>query len=168
MNPKTNADGGPKAQYIETIFWESGIDSRVILPITDPYVVHHGALGSYGTVYLQDYEVDQASRILKELEGIEVVLTNSEASERFNLPSNRIGELVVLSDKDTVRGRTEDWHDLDNVKSGLRSHGGLHESIVPMMFNHTLTPEYQTRLDSGQAHNFEIFDFLCNGTISPK
>ncbi len=83
------------------------------------YTTEH--LGPTAQYICKITEVDQAARILRELESIEVVLSNSEASARFNLPSNRIGELVVLSDKDTVRGRTEDWHDLENVKSGLRA-----------------------------------------------
>ena len=33
---------------------DAGIDSSVILPITDPYVVHHGALGGYAMVYVND------------------------------------------------------------------------------------------------------------------
>jgi phosphonoacetate hydrolase len=28
-------------------------EAQVVLPITDPYVVHHGALGSYAMVYLK-------------------------------------------------------------------------------------------------------------------
>ena len=32
--------------------WLGAAAARVILPITDPYVVHHGALGSFATVYL--------------------------------------------------------------------------------------------------------------------
>ena len=165
MSAKTNPDGSPKVQFIETILAEAGIKSRVILPITDPYVVHHGALGSYGTVYLDNENIAPAKGVLSKLEGIEIVLSNAEAVEKFNLPGDRIGELVVLSDEHTVIGRSEDWHDLDKVKSGLRSHGGLHESIVPMIFNRKLIPEYANKLASGDARNFNIYDFLLNGTI---
>ncbi len=165
MSAKTNPDGSPKVQYIETLLAEAGIKSRVILPITDPYVVHHGALGSYGTVYLEDQDLVKARSLLTALEGIELVLTNQEAVERFNLPADRIGELVVLSDEHTVIGRSEDWHDLDKVKVGLRSHGGLHESVVPLILNKKLSPEYSERLASGEARNFDVYDFLCNGTV---
>jgi len=34
--------------------WLGKDKARVILPITDPYVVHHGALGSFALVYLTD------------------------------------------------------------------------------------------------------------------
>ena len=165
MSAKTNPDGSPKVQFIETILAEAGIKSRVILPITDPYVVHHGALGSYGTVYLANEDIAPAKEVLNALEGIEMVLSNAEAVEKFNLPGERIGELVVLSDEHTVIGRSKDWHDLDKVKSGLRSHGGIHESVVPMILNRKLTSEYESKLASGDARNFNIYDFLLNGTV---
>lgn len=165
MSAKTNPDGSPKVQFIETLLAEAGITSRVILPITDPYVVHHGALGSYGTVYLEGKDINAAKSLLQGLEGIELVLDNQEAVSKFNLPSDRIGELVVLSDENTVIGRSKDWHDLDKVKVGLRSHGGIHESIVPMILNKKLNADYQEKLASGEARNFDVYDFLCNGTI---
>jgi len=165
MSAKTNPDGSPKVQFIETILADAGIKSRVILPITDPYVVHHGALGSYGTVYLANEDIAPAKEVLNGLEGIEMVLSNAEAVEKFNLPGERIGELVVLSDEHTVIGRSKDWHDLDKVKSGLRSHGGIHESVVPMILNRKLTSEYESKLASGDARNFNIYDFLLNGTV---
>ncbi len=53
MNDKTAADGSPDVRYLEDVLAAAGVaGSRVILPITDPYVVHHGALGSYATVYV--------------------------------------------------------------------------------------------------------------------
>lgn len=164
MCAKTNADGTPKVQFIESILTDNGINSRVILPITDPYVVHHGALGGYGTVYLEESDINRAKEILTALDGIELVLTNQEACERFNLPSEKIGELVVLSDANTTIGRSKDWHDLEKVKEGLRSHGGLHASVVPMIINRPLNEEYRTKLASGNARNFDLFDFLTNGT----
>lgn len=164
MQGKTNPDGSPKVLFIETILQELGqISSRVILPITDPYVVHHGALGGYGTIYLDHKNIKKAKEILSSLEGVEMVLTNEEAATRFNLPSDKIGELVLLSDAKTTLGRSREWHDLDKVKEGLRSHGSLHTSIVPLIFNRKLNNEYQQRLDSGNSRNFDLFDFLFNG-----
>ena len=80
------------------------------------------------------------------------------------LPGELIGDLVVLADRDTVLGRSPEYHDLSLVASGLRSHGGRHEATVPMVLNRPLKPEYEARLASGQARNFDLFDFLCNGT----
>jgi phosphonoacetate hydrolase len=165
MNAKVKPDGTPKVEFIETRLKELGIaEARVILPITDPYVVHHGALGSYATVYVNADHIIQAAEILKAVPGVELVLTRQEAVKRFFLPGDRIGDLVVLSDQDTVLGRTPEWHDLSVVESGLRSHGGLHEGVVPMIVNRPLKFEYAEQLASGRARNFDLFDFLCNGT----
>ena len=163
MQAKTNPDGSPKVQFIEKLLKEKGILSRVILPITDPYVVHHGALGGYATLYLEDInDLGAAKKYLLELEGIESVLTNSEAVEKYELPGERIGDLVVLSDAATTLGRTPDWHDLEKVKQGLRSHGSTHSQEVPMIFNKALQPNYEKKLASGTARNYDLYDFLCN------
>jgi phosphonoacetate hydrolase len=164
MQPKTNADGSPKVQFIEDLLNAQGIKARVILPITDPYVVHHGALGGYGTLYLDDEsQLAQAKVYLLSLDGIETVLTNEEAVEKYELPGDRIGDLVVLSDATTTIGRTPAWHDLDKVKEGLRSHGGEHSQEVPMIFNKKLNEEYGQKLESGTSRNFDLFHFLSNG-----
>ena len=54
MKPKHQADGSPAVIYIQDVLdqWLGEKAARVILPITDPYVVHHGALGSFATAYL--------------------------------------------------------------------------------------------------------------------
>ena len=63
MNAKHDAAGEPNIIYLQDEMdriMGAGV-ARVILPITDPYVVHHGALGSYATVYLPDgADVDAA------------------------------------------------------------------------------------------------------------
>jgi phosphonoacetate hydrolase len=164
MNDKVRQDGTPNVQFLETILLQNGLsDVRVILPITDPYVVHHGALGSYATIYLQPAQVDQATKILQGMEGIELVLPRGQAAARFHLPPDRIGELVVLADQTTVLGRRPEWHDLSVVQSGLRSHGGLHEQQVPFAINCRLKKDYRLRLESGEANNYDLFDFLFNG-----
>jgi phosphonoacetate hydrolase len=164
MNQKTLDDGSPRVQFLETLLVEAGFpDASVLLPITDPYVVHHGALGSYATVYLQNGAKLRAANMLRSVPGVELVLTKDEAVARFHLPPNRIGDLVVLGDRYTTFGRTPEWHDLSEVKTGLRSHGGLHERRVPFVINHPLSPEYAKRLASGGANNYELFDFALNG-----
>ncbi len=164
MQAKTNADGSPKVQFIEKLLDEQGIKTRVILPITDPYVVHHGALGGYGTLYLDDKsQLAAAKDYLLGLDGIETVLTNAEAVEKYELPSDRIGDLVILSDASTTIGRTLEWHDLDKVKEGLRSHGSEHSQEVPMIFNKKLNGEYANKLATGACRNFDLFHFLSNG-----
>jgi phosphonoacetate hydrolase len=164
MNGKTQADGSPKVEYIESHLREAGIaEARVILPITDPYVVHHGALGSYATVYVDAQHVEAAARRLADVPGVEQVHSRAEAAELYELPPDRIGDLVVLSDRDTVLGRTPDWHDLTEVAEGLRSHGGLHESAVPFIVNRPVTEDVQAQLEGGNLRNRDLFHVLCNG-----
>jgi phosphonoacetate hydrolase len=54
MNAKHGADGQPNVIYLQDTLdaGSARTTARVILPITDPYVVHHGALGSFALVYL--------------------------------------------------------------------------------------------------------------------
>jgi len=164
MNDKVNPDGTPKVQFLETLLADAGFpEARVILPITDPYVVHHGALGSYATVYLSGDRVEKARQLLEKVPGVELVLTRPHAAERFQLPADRIGDLVVLANESTTLGRRPSWHDLSVVESGLRSHGGLHEQRVPFIFNRRLHPAYAEKLAIG-ANNYDLFDFACNGT----
>jgi phosphonoacetate hydrolase len=164
MNAKTLEDGTPNVRYVETILVDAGIsEARVILPITDPYVVHHGALGSYATVYIEDEHIDRSLEILRAIDGVEAVHTRNEAAELFELPVDRIGDLVVLADRGTVLGRTPNWHDLSNVSEGLRSHGGLHEATVPFIVNRPLNEACRNRLLTGQMRNYDLFHVLCDG-----
>jgi phosphonoacetate hydrolase len=164
MNDKVNPDGSPKVQFLETLLVGAGFrEPRVILPITDPYVVHHGALGSYATVYLGNGNSEDARGLLEKIPGVELVLDRTEAAKRFQLPADRIGDFVVLADRSTTLGRTPSWHDLSVVESGLRSHGGLHEQRVPLVFNRQLQSTYADRLAAGEARNFDLFDFALNG-----
>lgn len=138
MKPKHKADGTPDVIYLQDLLdKETGEGaSRVILPITDPYVVHHGALGSFATAYLTP-EVDQAAVIAK-LEatlGIELVLNKAAAAERFQLPPDRIGDLVIVSGENQVLGTSADRHDLSGLEVPLRSHGGVSEQVVPFIVN---------------------------------
>lgn len=164
MNAKTLPDGSPRVQFLETVLYEAGFsDASVILPITDPYVVHHGALGSYATVYLGESSVEAVEQVLQRVAGVELVLRREQAHRRFQLPPDRIGELIVLSDKNTVLGRTPQWHNLSAVSKNLRSHGGLHEMKVPFIINRPLFPGYEDRLSAGKVRNYDLYDFACNG-----
>ena len=133
--------------------------ARVILPITDPYVVHHGALGSFALVYLAD--ADRALRwqtSSPRIPGIEAVLTRTEAAARFELPADRIGDLVVVSQLDTVIGTARDRHDLSGLDVPLRSHGGISEQKVPLLVNRHVAEQPKTR----RWRNFDAFDLGLN------
>ncbi len=164
MNAKQHPDGSPKVVFLESILTaELGPSVRVILPITDPYVVHHGALGSYATVYLPE-GVDRAAvaRRILSLHGITEVHERSVAARELELPADRIGDLVVLAGRDTTIGRTPEKHDLSAVARGLRSHGGRYEEMVPFIVSEPLRDSYSQRA-LGDLRNFDIFDFAVNG-----
>jgi phosphonoacetate hydrolase len=154
MNAKHGADGSPNVIYLQDVLdgWLAGGKARVILPITDPYVVHHGALGSFATVYVNE---DLKERI-SSLEGIEVVLTREEAAMRFELPPDRIGDLVVVSTRHVVIGTSKAKHDLSGLTEPLRSHGGISEQKVPLLFNRKIAPPAR------RLRNFDAFDLALN------
>ena len=141
MKPKHLADGSPAVIYAQDLMdeWLGEGAARVILPITDPYVVHHGALGSFATCYLTE-DADQADIMarLLDIDGITHVLTNAEAVARFELPSDRIGDIVMVSGENICIGTSEHRHDLAALKEPLRSHGGLTEQEVPFICNRVL------------------------------
>ncbi len=158
MNDKTKADGSPDVRYLDDLLAGAGLTGfRVILPITDPYVVHHGALGSFATVYLPPEDRERARRVLAAVPGIERVLARDEAARELELPEDRIGDLVVLGDRSTVLGKSEALHDLSAVRQGLRSHGGLHEARVPLIVSSPLREGAPP-----PRSNADIFDVVLN------
>ncbi|RPE13143.1 phosphonoacetate hydrolase [Chitinophaga lutea] len=165
MNAKQKADGSPNVLFIETMLTaQFGEGFRVICPITDPYVKHHGALGSYVAVHLPEGadEADVAAW-LQQQPGITEVHNKAMAVHLLEQPEDRIGDLVVLSARDVVVGRTPAHHDLSALDSGLRSHGGRYEEMVPLLISHPLRAEYKGKA-AGDPRNFDVFDFTVNGT----
>src|SRR5215210_1124964 len=165
MNDKHLANGEPDVIYLQELFdgWLGKGETRVILPITDPYVVHHGALGSFATVYLRD-DTDRASLLprLKALEGIDEAIDAKEACRRFALPADRIGDLVIVSGKHKVLGTARTRHDLSGLTEPLRSHGGITEQTVPMIVNR------KVEVPAGRTlRNFDVFDVALNLVSAP-
>jgi phosphonoacetate hydrolase len=161
MNAKTGMDAKPDVIYLQDLLdeWTGPAACRVILPITDPYVVHHGALGSFATVYLPAGG-DEAALIqrLAARRGIEGVYTRAQAAERFELPPDRIGDLVIISERFTVLGTSAARHDLTALDVPLRSHGGTSEQRVPVIINRAIAGiDHQRRW-----RNFDAFDLALN------
>lgn len=160
MKPKHKADGSPDVIYVQDLLddWLGKDAARVILPITDPYVVHHGALGSFATAYLPD-GADQADIMarLAKIEGIDVVLDNAAACERFELPNDRIGDIVFLSTENKTLGTSEHRHDIAALNEPLRSHGGLTEQVVPFIVNRKL-PDLPS---APELRNFDAFHYAA-------
>ena len=141
MKPKHDANGDPAVIYVQDLLdeWLGEAAARVILPITDPYVVHHGALGGFGTAYLPEGTDggDIIARLAAREELLEVV-TKEEAVERFELPADRIGDIVMISKENMTIGTSESRHDLAALNEPLRSHGGLTEQVVPFIVNRVI------------------------------
>ena len=161
MKPKHDANGEPSVVYVQDLLdqWLGEAKARVILPITDPYVVHHGALGSFATAYLPA-EVDTAEIIekLSNIEGILLVINKSEAVKRFDLPPDRIGDIVIISTENMTLGTSVDRHDLEALKEPLRSHGGLTEQEVQFIVNR--------KIDLPEVPNLRNYDAFFYASIA--
>ena len=165
MNDKYDASGKPNVIYLQTLFdaWLGRDRARVILPITDPYVVHHGALGSFATVHMPE-DADVAGLLAKlcALEGVDQALSRAEACRRFELPADRIGDIVVTSTRHMTLGTAPEKHDLSGLDEPLRSHGGLTEQRVPIIANRRLNVAAGRKL-----RNFDVFDLGLNCVVQP-
>jgi phosphonoacetate hydrolase len=161
MNAKVGLDASPDVIYLADVLddWIGAGRARVILPITDPYVVHHGALGSYATIYLPaDTDPTAMQARLAAVRGIEAVYTRAEAAAHFELPPDRIGDLVVVSVRSVVLGTAAARHDLAGLDVPLRSHGGVSEQRVPLILNRRVAD-----LEVGRRwRNFDAFDWVLN------
>jgi len=161
MNDKYGADGKPNVIYLQDVLdgWLGAGVARVILPITDPYVVHHGALGSFATAYVpESVDVPALLARLAALTGIECALSRAEGCARFELPPEREGDIILVSTKHVVLGTSAARHDLSGLDVPLRSHGGVSEQTVPLLFNR------RTAGIPGKARlrNFDILDVALN------
>lgn len=164
MKPKHHADGSPSVVYVQDLLddWLGKDEARLILPITDPYVVHHGALGSFGTAYLPE-TADQADIMqrLRAVDGIDVVLDKQEACRRFELPEDRMGDIVVITTENVTVGTSEHRHDLAALDVPLRSHGGLTEQTVPFIVNRKM-PDLNV---APALRNFDVINVACRASL---
>lgn len=159
MNAKHDGQGNPDVIYLQDVLdeWLGKGAARVILPITDPYVVHHGALGSFATAYLpKGTDVPALLKCLGSLSGIEQALDRANACARFELPEDRMGDIVVVSTRHKVLGTSRVRHDLSGLTEPLRSHGGISEQKVPFIINRPAD------VAGRRLRNFDIFDVALN------
>jgi phosphonoacetate hydrolase len=169
MNDKSRADGTPNVIWLQDI-----LDARfgrgrstVICPITDRFVVHHGALGGFVRVYCAGgLEPQAVMELAAALPGVESVYGKASAARRFDLPLDREGDVVVIADASTCIGGSEADHDLSGLKGHrLRTHGGVAERRVPFIVNRPLRPEYAARAALAPLRSYQIFDYAINGTM---
>jgi phosphonoacetate hydrolase len=161
MKDKHLGNGEPDVVYLQDILdaAHGAGRTRVILPITDPYVVHHGALGSFATVYLNGAGRDEVTETIRRQPGIDLVMEREEACTRFELPPDRMGDIIVISGgtrATKVIGTSRARHDLSGLTEPLRSHGGLSEQEVPVIVNR------KTRDLPAVLRNFDAFSIGCN------
>lgn len=161
MKPKHLADGSPAVIYVQDLLdeWLGAAAARVILPITDPYVVHHGALGAFATAYLpKGADLADIIERLSALPELIAVMDKAEAVKRFELPADRIGDIVMISGENMTIGTSAHRHDLAALKEPLRSHGGLTEQEVPFIVNR--------KIDLPSAPVLRNFDALFYATTA--
>ena len=161
MNDKFGADGAPNVIYLQDLLdgWLGNGVARVILPITDPYVVHHGSLGSFAMAYLPaQQDLPAVVARLQRTRGVEVALSRDEACRRFELPPDRVGDAVIVAEKHVVLGTSRARHDLSGLDAPLRSHGGISEQTVPLLFSRRAAGAASRR----RLRNFDVFDVALN------
>jgi len=167
MNDKALPNGEPNVIFLEDELndrFGAGV-VRVICPITDPFVRHHGALGSFVRGYARGgADIPSLMAASAVLPGVALVLDASNAAQRFELPLDREADFIVLGDENTAIGASRAEHDLSGLAGHrLRSHGGLGEQAVPFILSRPLTAEYQRTAATRRLRNFDIFDFVLNG-----
>lgn len=164
MSDKSNADGTPNVLFLEDALaekWGPGA-ARVICPITDPFVRHHGALGSFVRVYVsRKDDIDDMIKYCQMLPQVDVAVDSQDALEKLELRPDREGDIVVVSKKNAVIGSRKEEHDLSNLGGHrLRSHGGLSEQRIPLLMS--TASEEAANEQTQQWRNFDIFDLLLN------
>ncbi|KAE8306829.1 alkaline-phosphatase-like protein [Aspergillus transmontanensis] len=164
MSRKANDAGEPNVLFLEDVlnakFGENA--ARVICPITDPFVRHHGALGSFVRVYLRDQNLlESVLAFCQALPETEVALSGEDAARKYDMPLDREGDIVVISTSSTVIGSCESEHDLSPVKDfPLRSHGGLSEQAVPVIMSRAVKDVQAVSLRAWE--NYDVFDLVLN------
>ncbi|CAK7208871.1 hypothetical protein SCUCBS95973_000259 [Sporothrix curviconia] len=169
MSDKSTADGSPNALFVEDAlaskFGLSPGSIRVICPITDPFVKHHGALGGFVRVHILDERLRSKApamvEYLRGLPAVEAALLKEDAARELEMPVDREGDFVVVSNKNFVVGGRAAEHDLSSLGGHrLRSHGGFSEQEVPLIMSVPVVEEDTTR--DRQWRNFSIFDLILN------
>ena len=170
MNEKTNDDGTPCVVWLQDVldadFGEG--KTTVICPITDAFVGHHGALGGFVRVYCnKGQSIEQVIETIKDVPGLERVLSRESVSSEYDMPIDREGDIAVLGDKRTVIGGREVDHDLSGLKGHrLRTHGSVYEADVPIIMSRPVSDEYAKRAQGSRLNSYEVFDYALNGAVA--
>ena len=140
-----------------------GITAQAVPVIKDRYVVHHSNLGGSIYVHLENWaDLNAAVDALRHLDGVEDAVPGEEASLRFHLMPERVGDIFVLADPATVFGDPAEV----TMPQGLRSHGSAHETTVPII-------GCGPGLDGGVAadrfrHNLDVGRYVFQDVLPPR
>jgi phosphonoacetate hydrolase len=167
MNDKSDAAGKPNVIWLQDILdRELGKgETRVICPITDAFVAHHGALGGFVRVWCQGRKkARDVIAAISGLDGLDSVLDRETACRVHDLPPDREGDVAVIARADVCVGAAEADHDLSGIAGHrLRTHGGVSEASVPFVLSHPLNDEYKMKAATEPLKSYRIFDFALNG-----
>ena len=130
---------------LEKVCAQHGAPIRIAISVDrDKYLKHHRGYGGVAWVYCNSFhDADRVAKVLLGLDGVESVLTRSEAVRRFHLMPGRIGDLIVLGDRDTVFGELD--APFETLPAEYRAHGSLHEMDIPLVIHNA-----QARLAADQ------------------
>jgi len=167
MNDKSNAAGKPNVIWLQDILdakFGRG-DTRVICPITDAFVAHHGALGGFVRVWCRGRATPrQVIEAIRGIDGLESVLDKETACRVHDLPADREADVVVIATANVCIGAAEADHDLSGLEGHrLRTHGGVSEAKVPFILSVPLNDEYKLKAGAATLKSYQIFDFAING-----
>ncbi|MGK7870846.1 phosphonoacetate hydrolase [Falsiroseomonas sp. E2-1-a20] len=170
MTDMAQPDGSPHIVFIgDVLEAHFGIEAaRVICPIADPFVRHHGALGGFVRVYLAEGGPTPEAVIacLQQVPGIHLAITGAQACALYDLVPEMEGDVAVFGARGVALGARASEHDLSQLAGErLRSHGGLFERAVPFLLSRPLDPAWQAA--HPVPHNYDIFDAALNGTQAP-
>ena len=163
MSDKSHDDGTPNVLFVETeLDSKFGAGStRVICPITDPFVKHHGALGSFVRIYLNDpaINIEEALEFCRSFSQVELAMDGRTAAERFEMPLDREGDIVLVATKNAVLGSRHEEHAMEALKDHrLRSHGGLSDQEIPLLRSIPVDSAPRER----EWRNFDAFEIALN------
>lgn len=169
MSDKSLPDGRPNVVFLQDLldvrFGEGA--TRVVCPITDAFVRHHGALGGFVRIWCMDGRVEPAAvrDWVAAVPGVAEALEREAVCARFDLPADREGDVAVIAEAGVVIGGRAAEHDLSALKDArLRSHGGVSEACVPFILSAPLNAAYRARAAAGGLKSHWIYDFAINGT----
>ena len=167
MNDKADDQGEANVIWLQDILDQAIGENqcKVICPIADAFVGHHGSLGGFVRVYCDSGALhDPIIEVVNDIPGIEKVWTAHEVSKKLDQPLDREGDVAVLGDLRTVIGGKKVDHDLSALKGvRLRTHGSLHEAKVPFVVSEPISSEYYERAFASTLGSEDIFDYVING-----